>query len=394
MKRLFAIATAAAVAVGASEAEAQSRFDLGIYGGYTWNTPWYQIESTDQSYGISASPIFGAQTTYWATPTFGVRLNGGFMPSRFPHNDDSPIVAEGYPLNNYLVDLDLMFRPFTASTGDLMSSVYLWLGGGTFFTDVAGDPTPPAGTEYVCVPAYRPVGACLSYEPGYASVGQGTIGIGADLMALTSGIGLYGEIGAHGYDSPMHTRDDDNLPAGQASDEFAITTRGVLGLKVGFGSFAPPVVAVPPPAPRPTPPPPAPAPAPPAAPAERQIQFCVIQNGQLQNVTASFRPATNDTVVGGRPLSQAYPATAPNYAAGANWFVQSDTLAFNNGTWVKFGVTRVIQPPQLQRVGETNGTPLFAEAGRQAPFDVVYVPVRPGCEFQPYQPRAAIRPRG
>ena len=69
-------------------------------------------------------------------------------------------------------------------------------------------------------------------------------------------------------------------------------------------------------------------------------------------------------------------------------------MAFSDRTWVKFGVTRVIQPPQLQRVGEVNGTPLFAEAGRESPFEVVYVPVRPGCEFQPYQPREVIRPRG
>jgi len=111
-------------------------------------------------------------------------------------------------------------------------------------------------------------------------------------------------------------------------------------------------------------------------------------------VTASFRPATNDTVIGGQAFAQAHPASAPDYAAGANWFIQSDTMAYSDRTWVKFGVTRVIQPPQLQRVGDHMGTSVFAEAGRQAPFEVLYIPVRPGCEFQPYQPRAAIRPRG
>ncbi|MEX2570958.1 MAG: hypothetical protein WD737_06605, partial [Gemmatimonadota bacterium] len=78
----------------------------------------------------------------------------------------------------------------------------------------------------------------------------------------------------------------------------------------------------------------------------------------------------------------------------------ADTMVYSDNTWVKFGVTRVIQPPQLQRVGDINGTSVFAEAGSTpaaapaAPYDVLYVPVRPGCEFQPYQPRAAIQPRG
>lgn len=139
---------------------------------------------------------------------------------------------------------------------------------------------------------------------------------------------------------------------------------------------------------------PAPAPPAPAPPAERLIQVCVVQNGQLQAVAASFRPAMNDTVIGGRAFAQAHPATAPDYAVGASWFIQQDRVDFVDGTWVKFGVTRVIQPSQLQRVGEMMGTPLFADVGRQAPYDVVYVPVRPGCEFQPYQDAATIQVRG
>jgi hypothetical protein len=39
---------------------------------------------------------------------------------------------------------------------------------------------------------------------------------------------------------------------------------------------------------------------------------------------------------------------------------------------------------ELARTGEYQGVPVFAEAGMARP-DVVYVAVRPGCEFQPYQ---------
>jgi hypothetical protein len=384
MKRLLAFATAAVVAVGASSADAQTRvaprFDLGVYGGYAWTTPWFEHQG--DNYGIGGAPVFGLNTTFWTTESFGLRFNGTYMPSRFPNNDGRPLEGN-WPLNNYFLDLDAVFRPWWARTdmGDLMSSLYFWLGGGVMFTNVAGNPAPLPGDDIRCVEAYTPFGVCLSYQPSYATVGQGTIGIGADLVSLANNIGLFGEVGAHGYSSPLHTG-----PASPATDRFSVTTRGVLGLKLSMGALAPPIVPVPPP---PPPPPP-----PPAAPAERQIQVCVIQDGQLQMVTATFRPATNDTVIGGQAFSQAHPATAPNYAAGANWFIQSDTMAFNQRTWVKFGVTRVIQPPQLQRVGEQMGTPIFAEAGRTAPYEVVYVPVRPGCEFQPYQPREVIRPRG
>jgi hypothetical protein len=121
---------------------------------------------------------------------------------------------------------------------------------------------------------------------------------------------------------------------------------------------------------------------------------CVVQNGAVQAISATYRPTQRDTVVNGTPFAQAHPATAPNYAAGASWFIQSSDMTFDTRQWVKYGVTRVVQPPQLQRAGEFQGTPVFAEAGATAPFSILYVPVRPGCEFQPFTPREVIRPRG
>lgn len=40
------------------------------------------------------------------------------------------------------------------------------------------------------------------------------------------------------------------------------------------------------------------------------------------------------------------------------------------------------------------GVSLFAESGATMPHQVLYVPVRPGGEFQPYQAREQLRPRG
>lgn len=379
MNRFVAFATAAVVVVSASEAQAQervsSRFDLGAYGGYSWTSPWFSYGDAD--YGVGGAPSFGVTGTLWASETFGIRAHGGYIPSSAPTDEGTPAaMAElDYPVNNWLADLGVAFRPMSSSDSEFLSSMFFWLGGGMLRTNVAGDPVPLAGDEVRCVDEYAPLATCLSYQPDYATVGQGTLGLGFDIIPLSRRLGLFGELGAHVYDSPTHS-------FGDAEDRFAVTGRAVAGLKLALGAISAPVVPIPPP---PPPPPP---------PAERTIQVCVVRNGAVQNISATFAPATNDTTVNGIPFAQAHPATAPNYAAGVNWFIQSSDMSFADREWVKYGVSRVVQPTQLQPAGEFQGTPVFAEAGATAPFEIVYIPVRPGCEFQPYTPREIIRPRG
>jgi hypothetical protein len=88
--------------------------------------------------------------------------------------------------------------------------------------------------------------------------------------------------------------------------------------------------------------------------------------------------------VAGRPFGQAYPATAPAYAAGAAWYIQGDRITVDGRRFVKFGLPRVLGVNDVARAGEYQGVPVFAQAGTARP-DVVYVAIRPGCEFQPYQ---------
>jgi hypothetical protein len=123
-----------------------------------------------------------------------------------------------------------------------------------------------------------------------------------------------------------------------------------------------------------------------------------VQGTTLTDVDAVYMPSTGDTlvVVQGqrRPFAQVYPATAPTYAAGATWFINNDAVMFNNREFVRYGVPRVISPAELQRVGDYRGVGLWAQTGATTPYDVVYVPIRPGCEFQAYQARTQLRPRG
>ena len=392
MTRLLRMILAAAFVFLPDEVEAQiiPWVDVAIYGGMAATTPWLSVPDwndvldADVDLGIGVNPIFGANTTYWPYPIFGVRAHLGYVPSPVPHTDEIigfgvfPSDAPGaYPLNNYLVDLSGVVRPFRGGAADLASFFYFWFGGGMLFTNAADGASEDAN-RYGCNPSFTSLGACLPDKPRYATVGQLASGVGLDLIRFHDLIGIFGEVGAHGYDSPVH------VDPARGDDRFAWTFRGVAGVRVGAWWPEPPPVPV-----RTV----AAPPSPPAAPPERQIQVCVVQRGELRNVEAVFRPATGDTLVAGRPFALVHPTMAPSYATATSWFIDADSMTFEGGTWVKFGVTRVIQPEQLPMVGEFAGTPLFAEAAREEPFEVLYVPARPGCEFQPYQPRVAIRPR-
>jgi hypothetical protein len=114
------------------------------------------------------------------------------------------------------------------------------------------------------------------------------------------------------------------------------------------------------------------------------ISVCVVQNGMPATVQAQYDPAAGDTTVDGRPFRTAQMAAAAPYASGAAWYIQNENITVQGRRFVKFGSSRVLGVNDVVRAGEYQGIPVFAETGAVRP-EVVYVPVRPGCEFQPYQ---------
>jgi hypothetical protein len=387
MKRLLTSALAAALVVAGAVGDAQaqddmtgrraSRFDLGIYAGGAYTTDWFQLDETGFKPGVS--PIFGAQATFWLSPTFGVRLNGAYTPQKLPQ-DDEVIESDRWLVNTWLYDLDLVWRPMFWSAGSpWMSSLYLFAGGGGVTSDPAGGPEDVNS----CVPValYIVNGVCVPANPSFGTVGQGTAGFGFDLIPLGSSLGVFLEAAVHGYDSPAHVYNADEQ---EADDRFTFTPRLVLGLKAMFGDILPPP---PPPLPPPPPPPPPPAilpPPPPPVVTTQDINVCVIQGGTLTSVTAQYNPATGDTTYNGTRFSDAY-GTGADYAAGATWYINNDEVTFNNRTYVKYGLPRVLGVTEVTRSGDYQGVGVFTEAGATGTPEVIYVPVRPGCEFQPYQ---------
>ncbi|HEY0037493.1 MAG TPA: outer membrane beta-barrel protein [Longimicrobium sp.] len=175
----------------------------------------------------------------------------------------------------------------------------------------------------------------------------------------------------------------DYMPDHEPDANLNLHARAGLSLLLG-GARAAPLPVPPPPAPlQPAPAPAEVAPAPPA-PSPTMMNVCVVENGMLRNVEAQYTSATGDTTVAGRPFAEAFPATARGYAAGAPWFIQGDPITLDRRRYVKFGLPRVLGVNEVTRMGEYQGVPVFAEAGMTRP-EVVYVAVRPGCEFQPYQ---------
>ncbi|HEX8670697.1 MAG TPA: hypothetical protein VF710_02360, partial [Longimicrobium sp.] len=237
-----------------------------------------------------------------------------------------------------------------------------------------------ADDEIRCIPAavWLANGVCVSTHRDYATVGQGTVGVGADFFPFGP-VTLFGEVAVHGYDSPAHVNEN---AAGE--DKFTFTPRAVLGLKALFGDILPPppVIETPPPPPI-IETPPAPIVVPPTPPADQPIQVCVVQDGNLSQMEAMYNPTRGDTTVNGQPFATAHPM-GTQYAANATWFINNEPVMFQNRRFVKYGLPRVLGVNEVTRVGEFQGVSLFAETGQTRP-DVVYVPVRPGCEFQPYQ---------
>ncbi|HEY0037713.1 MAG TPA: hypothetical protein VGB66_13540 [Longimicrobium sp.] len=175
----------------------------------------------------------------------------------------------------------------------------------------------------------------------------------------------------------------DYMPGHEPEANLNLHARAGLSLLLGGRAASLPL---PPPPPPLDPIPPiisVPAPDPPIVTATT-ISVCVVENGMLRNVEAEYTSATGDTTVAGRRFGEAYPATAPAYAAGTGWYIQGEPIMIDRRRYVKYGLPRVLGVNEVTRVGDHQGVPVFAETGTTRP-DVVYVPVRPGCEFQPYQ---------
>lgn len=126
---------------------------------------------------------------------------------------------------------------------------------------------------------------------------------------------------------------------------------------------------------------------PPPPPAEvcRCITHCFVQNGRLRQERVRYSPQTGDTLtMDSLPITQLAPLTG-EYASVAGWYVGGEAIRFRGLRFIKYGLPRVLGINEVEAAGTYRGVPVFVESGRRDSVpDVLYLPTRPGCQFQPY----------
>lgn len=119
------------------------------------------------------------------------------------------------------------------------------------------------------------------------------------------------------------------------------------------------------------------------------INVCVIVNKSLTHVKANYNRTTGDTTVTvngqTRKFSEVYPDASKDYAANASWYVNHEAVSFQGKSFDKYGLPRVLGVNEITKAGEYKGVNVYVEAGYDGPIDIIYIPVRGGCEFQPYE---------
>ncbi len=122
----------------------------------------------------------------------------------------------------------------------------------------------------------------------------------------------------------------------------------------------------------------------PELPTGEAVEIC-LATGEAVTV---FVTAEGDTLVGPDRVSvrDLRPGVvfAGTYAEGRAWFEADEPISFEDREYEKSGSEVRLDCPDLVRIGEYRGVPLFARRGAERPYETIYVPVRPGV-FQPYE---------
>jgi hypothetical protein len=121
----------------------------------------------------------------------------------------------------------------------------------------------------------------------------------------------------------------------------------------------------------------------------QKMTECVIENGVLKNIEIDYNPATGDRsiVVNGvrKDFYSVYPKTGAAYAEEQKWYINNETVTFNGKPYIKYGLPRILSTTEIEKAGSYKSVNVYVESGVTGLAEVIYIPTRQGCEFQPYQ---------
>jgi hypothetical protein len=120
-----------------------------------------------------------------------------------------------------------------------------------------------------------------------------------------------------------------------------------------------------------------------------KIKECVITKGNLIEVDVEYDYNTGEktvTVDGQKKkFAEVYPPEGAGYAAATTWFINNETISIDGNNYMKYGLPRILGIVDIEKRSTYKGVNVYVEPGTRGTVEVIYIPVRGGCEFQPYQ---------
>jgi hypothetical protein len=112
---------------------------------------------------------------------------------------------------------------------------------------------------------------------------------------------------------------------------------------------------------------------------------CVLDGDQVRAIIAQIDPASRDTTAEVPPGARIYPRLPSPYGDEREWFLHRRPIRFEGREFVRNGPPLAALPEEIKRIGTVDGITLYASRD-DPPGDspIVFVPVRPGCQLQPY----------
>ena len=119
----------------------------------------------------------------------------------------------------------------------------------------------------------------------------------------------------------------------------------------------------------------------------RTVSRCVIEDGVLKSINVEYNTETGSLtyVRNGKTIDFEKMENQKDYAQKKPWYVNSEKISFGKDKYTKYGLPRILGIGEVTRAGLYDGVGIYVEANSdETPPVLIYVPVRQGCEFQPY----------
>ncbi|MCR6720097.1 MAG: hypothetical protein NVV59_07285 [Chitinophagaceae bacterium] len=125
---------------------------------------------------------------------------------------------------------------------------------------------------------------------------------------------------------------------------------------------------------------------------------CFIYKGELISAESEYNPSdlSYTVIIDNTKIKidlTGEHAKGKSYAANHNWYLDNETIEINKVKYQKFGLPRVLSTEEIKKYDEYQGVGAYRETpktrkGAESPKEetpfILYIPVRPLCEFQPY----------